>query len=368
MRLRSYRWQWILTIITVTTLLWIYRADWTGLLPGQKAADMKPGSASQPPVPERKVKVVLAPVQSGVVDESVSAVGTLLADEAVLIKPELPGRVDRIGFTEGQTVLRGTELFHLAAEEQRANLAQSQAELELARHNFDRAGEMHKHQHIAQQDFDETIAKMKFAEAAVERNRAILDKMSIRAPFSGVMGLRQVSLGDYVEKGQMLVNLESMQMLKLDFRVPEKYLPLVKTGQAVTLSVAAFPDQPFTGEIIALDPRLDESSRTLKIRAQLGNPEFQLRPGMFAKVDLTPGTIRKGLWLPEAALVVKGSTSSVFKYVEGRVHLLVIHIGSRQHGQVEVLSGLSEGDQVVVEGHARLRENAAVDVLQDFQD
>ncbi|MEY2700006.1 MAG: hypothetical protein RIQ52_761 [Pseudomonadota bacterium] len=356
MPLSRFWMRWVLIGLLLGAVLWAFTVLRTPQAPVQ-------GTAAAA-MPERRFKVLLAPVSSAAVNDSLTAVGTLAADESVLVKPEYPGRIDHIGFTEGQAVSRGTELFHLNADEQRASLAQSRAELELARNNYQRAQLMYERRHIALQDFEETFSKMRFAEATVEKNRIILEKMSIRAPFAGVMGLRQVSMGDYVDKGQALVNLESIHPLKLDFRVPEKYLPLVRAGQPVTVSVSAFPGETFTGEITAMDPKLDEASRTLKVRAQLPNPDDQLHPGMFASVVLVPDSLRQGLWIPEAALVVKGSTASVFRYLDGRVHLVMIQTGLRQHGQVEVLSGLAEGDQVVVEGHARLRENAAVDILQ----
>ncbi|MGI2324006.1 MULTISPECIES: efflux RND transporter periplasmic adaptor subunit [unclassified Methylococcus] len=323
-------------------------------------AAVPPADVRVPP----SVPVFVARVWAESVDDAIDAVGTLLADESVVIRPEVPGRVKAIRFTEGKPVRAGEVLIELEQDEYRAALAQSLAQQELDQANFARMKAMRERAHVSAQQYDEAVSKLKYSNALVERDRVLLQKTVLRAPFDGIVGIRQVSVGEYVDKGKALVNLEALDPVKLDFKVPEKYAGTVTRGLALTAEVAAYPGRVFSGQVYAVDPRLEEESRALRVRARLPNPDRALRPGMFARIHLALGAARRALFVPESALVVKGSSASVFRVVAGKAVATPVAIGARYKGKVEIVQGLAEGDSVVTEGQVKLRDGAPVAVLE----
>ncbi|MDF9392529.1 MULTISPECIES: efflux RND transporter periplasmic adaptor subunit [Methylococcus] len=326
-------------------------------------AAVSPADVRVPP----PAAVFVARVWAESVDDAIDAVGTLLADESVVIRPEVQGRVKAIHFTEGKPVRAGEVLIELEQDEYRAALAQSLAQQELDQATFARMKAMRERAHVSAQQYDEAVSKLKYSNALVERDRVLLQKTVLRAPFDGIVGIRQVSIGEYIDKGKALVNLEALDPVKLDFKVPEKYAGAVRRGLALTAEVAAYPTRAFAGEVYAVDPRLEEESRTLRVRARLPNRDRALRPGMFAHVHLALGAPRRTLFVPESALVVKGSSASVFRVVSGRAVATTVAIGARYKGKVEIVQGLAEGDSVVTEGQVKLRDGAPVSVLETLE-
>lgn len=308
--------------------------------------------------------VKIAQVWRESIDEDLLAVGTLLADESVVLRPEVAGRIEAIRFTEGARVRAGEPLFELNAAENRAMLAQMEAQQLLDRQNFERVKEMRQKNLASAQQYDEVLAKLKYSNASVERERIRLEKMIIRAPFSGVLGLRQVAVGDYVTEGQALVNLEALNPIKLDFKLPEKYAASIRTGLPLTVGVEAYPGRAFAGVVYALDPRLDEATRTLKVRARLPNDPLLLRPGMFAKIRMGLKGTRDALFVPEQSLLLKGSGAFVYKVSGDRAALTAVTAGLRRKGSVEVIAGLAAGDWVVTDGQTKLRDGNRVIVSE----
>ncbi len=197
------------------------------------------------------------------------------------------------------------------------------------------------------------------SKAAVELARVQLEKMRIVAPFAGIVGLRHVSVGEYLTAGQALVNLEAIDPVKADFRVPEKFLPAIRTGQGISIRLDAFPGETFKGEVYAIDPRIDVSGRSLLVRAKVPNPDRRLRPGLFARVTVLLQLKQDALTIPEQAIVPQGDSQFVFKIVDGKVTLTKVKIGMRRSGRVEILDGLSVDDEVVTAGQLKLRDGAA---------
>jgi membrane fusion protein (multidrug efflux system) len=312
-----------------------------------------------PPMPVKAVAAKLAPA----VDEA-TAVGTLRADEAVTIRPEIAGRIAEIRFKEGQGVPRGAVLVRLDQSELAAVVASSKAQAGLDKQRLDRAEDMHKKGFISQQALDEQRANYLRSVAKEREDEARLAKTVMRAAFPGVMGLRQVSEGAYVAAGTDVVRLEKIDQLKLDFRVPETYVGRLKAGQAVRVLVDAYSEQSFGGSVFALEPAVDEATRTVLARARVGNPELKLRPGMFARVVAQLAVREKALWIPEAAIVPRGQDSFVFRVVEGKAELVKVQTGVRKVGEVEIAKGLAAGDVVVTEGHQRIGPGSPVAVVQ----
>ena len=219
---------------------------------------------------------------------------------------------------------------------------------------------MSKSNFISGQAKDEAENNLKVAEAALQLAAAKRDKMDIRAPFSGIIGLRQVSIGDYVKEGADLVNLESIDPLKVDFRVPELYLKQVKVGQTLQVALDALPGKTYQGSVFAINPLVDAAGRSIVIRAVVKNADTALRPGMFARVRLITDQRQDSLVVPEQALVPQGTEQYVFKVVDGKAQRVKVDIGQRRDAKVEVVQGLAADDVVVIAGQQKLRDGAQV--------
>jgi membrane fusion protein (multidrug efflux system) len=246
---------------------------------------------------------------------------------------------------------------------QRAELDQALAALALARANFQRADSLLKRGVGTPQAVDQARATLLTDEAAVELARARLDKMEIAAPFAGVLGLRKVSVGDYLGPGTDIVNLEVIDRLKVDFRVPELLLTSVRPAQTIAIQVDAVPGRTFAGQVFAVDPLIDAAGRSILLRATIDNPEGVLRPGLFVRVTLTVESRANAIFVPEASLVSVGAEQFVFRVVDGKAALTKIRIGARLAGEVEVLEGLTPTDVVVTAGILKIRDGMPVGVV-----
>ena len=324
-----------------------------GKAPGGKPAAAKPF----PPSPVRAVRAKVAPA----VDEA-RAVGSLRADESVMIRPEIAGRIGRIAFAEGQRVERGALLVALDDAEYRALVASSSAQAKLDAQRLARAEDLQKKNFISPQALDEARSNYARSLAKQREDQAKLAKTVVHAPFSGVAGLRQVSEGAFVAAGTDIARLDKIDVLKLDFRIPETFLARLAAGQALRVLVDAWPEAQFTGQIYAIETTVDEQTRTVLVRARVGNPELKLRPGMFARVNLQLDVREQAVWVPEQAIVPRGRDSYVYRIVDGKAEERRVRTGARKVGEVEIVDGVAAGDLVVTEGNHRLRPGAAVAV------
>jgi membrane fusion protein, multidrug efflux system len=280
----------------------------------------------------------------------------------VTLRPEVAGRIGAIGFQEGQPVAKGTLLVALDPAVPQAETEQARANLKLAKTKYDRAVDLAKSNFISSQAKDEAENNLRIAEAALALSEAKLAKMQIRAPFSGIIGLRVVSLGDYVKEGADLVNLESIDPLKVDFRVPEVFMRQVQVGQALEVQLDALPNRTFEGRVLAVNPLIDAAGRAVVVRAVVRNPDTTLRPGMFARVRLITRESRDALVLPEQALIPQGDAQFVYRVVDDKAVRTKVEVGQRRDGKVEVLNGLGKDDVVVTAGQLKLRDGASVTV------
>ena len=333
---------------------WLLAAAIVGLAGTATAAEaVKPAA-----VPVEAAKVVAAPLS-----EQVTAVGTLLSDEAVTVSSEIPGRLKEIHFKEGQPVEKGAPLFTLDDSVYRAQLADASAKLKLAEQTHKRTSQLFSSKYATAQSADETASNLAVSTAAVELARVQLEKAHIAAPFAGIVGLRNVSVGEYISAGQALVNLEAIDPVKADFRVPEKFLSAIRVGQTIRIKVDAFPGETFEGKVYAIDPHLDVSGRSLLVRAVIPNADKRLRPGLFARVTVLLELKEAALSVPEQAIVPQGDSQFVFKIVDGKVKLTKVVIGTRREGRVEIVEGLAAGDQVVTAGQLKIRDGTPVSVV-----
>lgn len=306
------------------------------------------------------VAVEAVPVRKGEVERSWSAVGSLRADESVIIRPEIAGRITSIGFEEGQQVEKGSLLFQLDDSVNRAQIAQAQANVVLSTRNAKRAEELFARQLIATSDRDAATAALDADTAALRLARAQADKTVIRAPFSGRIGLRSAAVGDYVNPGQDLVVLEDLDRIKLEFRLPELALSDTQPGQSIQVELDAYPGEAFAAELYAIDSRIAGDTRSFAARALLDNADGRLRPGLFARVRLVVERKAQALIVPEQAVQVRGAQAFVYVVQDGRAMEREIRIGERRDGELEVLSGLKGDEQIVVRGLQSLRNGIAV--------
>lgn len=317
-------------------------------------------AADRPPTPVEAVSVGTQPLAV-----EATAVGTLISNEAVIIRPEIEGRIVEIAFEEGGRVTKGQLLFKLDDSIYKAELEDAKARMQLATSNFSRAKELFQKSAGTERGRDEAQSAYRVAEAAVALAQARLTKTTVEAPFEGFVGLRNVSVGDYVTAGQDLVNLEDIEPLKVEFAVPERYLEGVRSGQTVRLTADAFPARTFDGEIYAINPKIDSSGRSIQVRARIDNDERILRPGLFVRVKVQLGQNENAIMIPEQALVPRGKDRFVFKIVDGKAVETKVQIGQRRVGLVEVVDGLAPDDVVVTAGQLKIRDGAAVKPLED---
>lgn len=351
MRLRS--------IFFVLLLLAVAAGGYWFLRPG---GDITAPAGVAPPSPAIPVEVASATTEELVL--SIPAVGTLRSNESVQVSPEIAGRIVELEAEEGAAVAAGDPIATLDQSIYQAQIAEVQARITLSESNFERARELLARQAGTQRALDEAEAQLKADRADLQVAQALLDKTIVRAPFDGVLGLRRVSVGQYVDAGDVIVNLESIDPLKVDFRVPEIYFRQTTVDQAISVTVDALSDEPVQGAVYAIDPLVDENGRSLVLRARIPNDDGRLRPGLFARIELIYDRRAGALMVPEAALVPIGRNSYVYRIEDNHATLVQIEIGQRLRGRIEVTSGLAAGDVVVTAGQLRLYDGAEVTIVE----
>lgn len=313
---------------------------------------------AMPPMPVETSEVKIADS-----DQELMAVGTLKSNESVVVMSEIPGRVTKIAFDEGQQIKKGQLLVKLDNSVLQADFDRAEATRALSEKNYYRSEALYKDNAISEIERDESFSRWKLDEATTRLAKAQLDKAAISAPFSGVLGLRNMSVGDYIQPGIALVNLEDISQLKVDFSVPEKYSARVMVGQKFTVTIDAYGSQTFAGEVYAINPLVDENSRSLMVRGKIDNSQRQLRPGQFAKVKLVVSTKAGALFVPEQALISQPTAKIVFKVVDGKAQIAPVQIGQRLKGWVEIVEGLDTGDVVVTGGHQKIGPGSPVHAM-----
>ena len=291
-------------------------------------------------------------------EDDAQAVGTLRSNQSVMLRPEVSGRVVKLGFGDGQRVKRGQLLVQLDDTLQQAQLKQAEAQASIARTNLQRSRELVAQNFVSQSAVDQNAAALEVAMAQVALAQAQSARMKIFAPFDAVAGIRLVNLGDYLKDGADIVGLEDVSSVWVDFRLPERFLSRTKPGQPVEITLDALPGRKLKAVVGALDSQLDANGRSVLVRARMANGDGVLRGGMFARARVVFSVREAALVVPEEALVPQGDKQFLIQLVQGEKGLvskkLEARIGQRAAGKVEVLEGLAEGDTVVLAGQARL--------------
>ncbi|HEY0856400.1 MAG TPA: efflux RND transporter periplasmic adaptor subunit [Albitalea sp.] len=305
------------------------------------------------------VAVEVARVEKGSLQDDATAVGSLRSRQSVMVRPEVAGRIVKLGFADGRPVRMGQLLVQLDDQLQAAELRQAEAQVAIAQANYRRNTDLVAQNFVAQRVLEESAANLEVAQAQAALARTRLARMRITAPFDGIVGIRIVSVGDYVKDGADLVGIEDIASVFVDFRLPERLHPLVQPRQRVDVTLDALPGKAMQALIEAVDPQLDADGRSLLVRARLDNAAGLMRPGMFARVRVLFAQRNDVLMVPEEALVPQGNKQFIVKVVPGEKgptsQRLEVTTGTRRGGKVEVQgAALHDGDTVVTAGQARL--------------
>jgi membrane fusion protein (multidrug efflux system) len=308
--------------------------------------------------------------------DDAQTVGNLRSKQGVMIRPEVSGRVRELSFKDGDRVRKGQLLVQFDDQLQQAQLKQALAELGIARANHARNLELFGQNFISKRAVDESAANVEVAIAKSALAEATAARLKITAPFDGITGIRSANVGDYLKDGADIVNLEDIEAIFVDFRLPERFQTKVRKGQKANIELDALPGRKFMASVQVVDPLLDANGRSINVRACIDNRSLQLRPGMFARVTQVFGERDKALVIPEEAIVPQGPRTTVIKVVDGtdkddkgqfvKVSERVdVKLGIRRPGRVEVVEGLKEGDTIVIAGQQRIQKDATVLRVQE---
>jgi membrane fusion protein (multidrug efflux system) len=338
----------------------------------QFQAAAQQNAAFQPP-PEA-VTTIVASGQEW--PATLGAIGTVEAVQGVTVSADLPGVVHRIAFESGRAISQGQVLVQLDTRQEQAQLTAAEAQRELARQNAERMRALVEERAITRADYDRTEAELKQAEARIGEIRATIARKTIRAPFSGILGLRQVNLGQYLDGGNAIVPLQSLNPIYVNFGVPQQEATRVRRGHHVRITGNEIAGIEFTGRVTAIDSVVDATTRNVQVQATLANASGLLRPGMFVQAEISNGMSNSVVALPASAISYAPYGDSVFivgdmKGPDGKtyrgVRQQVVKLGSARGDQVAVLSGVKAGDEVVTSGVFKLRNGAAVQINNKVQ-
>jgi membrane fusion protein (multidrug efflux system) len=322
--------------------------------PAGSPAGAPGGAPAGPPVP-----VTAMVLKAGRLDNTIASSGNVLANEEVEIRSEVQGKIRKISFKEGARVKKGDLLVKIDDAELQARALQAQSRRKLAEDNEYRMRMQLKIEAVSQKEYDQSVNELDLAKGESQLLRAQLDKTELRAPFGGVVGLKQVSDGAFVSPATLITTLQEIDPVKVDFTVPGKYSGWIKVGQAVTFTIQG-ADTRYQGKVYAVDPRIDPESRTLRLRAMCPNPAGRILPGSFATVELALQTLESALLVPAPALSADARGTKVFLYKGGKAEPRPVQAGMRTDSSVQITGGLSAGDTVITSGVVQIRPGAAV--------
>ena len=307
---------------------------------------------------------------------TLSAIGTIAAVQGVTVSADLPGIVDRIAFESGRAVSAGDILVQLDTRQEQAQLAAAEAELELARLTFERMKGLVEQDAVSRAEFDDAATAQKQAEARIREIRATIERKTIRAPFAGILGIREVNLGQYLTAGAAVVPLQSLDPIYVNFGVPQQYAGQMKMGRTVRVTASDRGDAAYTGRVTAIDSVVDDTTRNVRVQATLRNAGGTLRAGMFVQTEVLIGASQSVIALPASAISYAPYGDSVFVVAELKddqgkpyrgVRQQVVKLGGTRGDQIAVLSGIDPGEEVVTSGVFKLRNGAAVQINNGVQ-
>ena len=333
---------------------------WTSIGGGKPAATQGQARGGGPGGFRGAMDVVVAVAKRDTIVDIVEAVGNARANEAVMVTAKQSGIVSNVHFNEGQAVKQGDVLVEFEAREKKADLETAKAQYDEVKATLERAKKLRDSGAVTQARLDDLEAQTRAALARVQSAEARRTDLTVTAPFTGRVGMRQVSPGALVAPGAVITTLDDLSLIKVDFAVPQNVLGELKLGLPVHATTTALKGRVFEGKITALDTRIDPVTRSVRVVAQFDNKDEALRPGLFLNVALEIGTRTDAVVVPEEAVVSLGTTQYLFKVVDGRAVRSEVTLGSRKPGMVEVLTGIAVGDKVVTEGLQKIRDGQQV--------
>ncbi len=329
----------------------------------QAATGAPPAAGPAAGGPARPPAVEVARVETVKLTDDAQAVGTLRSRQGVMLRPEVSGRVTQLNFRDGDRVTKGQLLVQLDDQLPQAQVQQAQAELSIANANHRRNQELVAQNFISQRSVDESSANLQVAQAKLSLAQATAARLRIVAPFNGIAGIRTINVGDYLKDGADIVNIEDIEAIFVDFRLPERFQTKVARGQRAVVDIDALPGRKFSAVVQAIDPLVDANGRSVGIRGCIDNRSLQLRPGMFARVNAVFGERNEARVIPEEAIIPQGGRQTVIKLVDGpdgdtkMAQRVEVKVGIRRPGRVEITEGLQPGDVVVTAGHQRIQKD-----------
>lgn len=310
----------------------------------------------------RVATIEAATVQLGVMSKRIATVGKLRANASVTLRAEMHGRIKELSFTEGSSVKEGDPIIRFEDADAAADVKQSEAEVMLRKADFERASKLFDQKIGSTKDFDKAKAELAMAEGRFDAAKAKLDKTVIHAPFSGTIGLIDVSVGAYVQAAQDLVTIVDSTPIKVEFKVPEKHVHDIGVGQSVEVRIDAFKDQVFHGVVEAVDAQVESESHSIALKASLPNENGLLKPGLFTNVSLIIGEQGETILVDEAAVDREGEIEFVWIVEKGKARRSRVLTGSRENGKIEIIAGLRVGQIIVTAGQLKLGDGVKVKI------
>ncbi len=309
--------------------------------------------------PKRQTVVDALIIKTKFIQDKIFSNGTFISNEEVELRSEISGKITKILFKEGQPIKKGTLLVKINDAELQATLKKNETIESLARDKEYRAKELFNKNLTSQQEYDNALSELNSAQADVEFTKAQLEKTEIKAPFDGIIGLRSVSEGSYISPTSKIATLQSINPLKVDFSVPQKYFDIVKEGKTILVKIAS-TGKTYVGKIYAVEPKIDQSSRTVQVRAIISNDKKELTPGAYVEIDLVLREIKDAIMVPSEAIVPDVQGDKVFVYRNGKAVPQLVTQSIRTENEVQIINGLSVGDTIIVSGIIQLKPNAPV--------
>ncbi|MBN1684063.1 MAG: efflux RND transporter periplasmic adaptor subunit [Gammaproteobacteria bacterium] len=316
-------------------------------------------SQGMPQMPPTAVQV--APVKMAKFQNSFQATGSLAASQGITVTPEISGRITKIYFKSGQSAKKDDPLVQIYDGIIKAQLDKAKADLKLKKANYERYLKLYQEHFFEKAGLDQMEAELDGAKADVAQLEATLSQTLIRAPFDGQLGLRQISVGDYVAPGTKIVNLQAVDPIDVNFSIPETYLHAVKIGNKISIKSQTDPNKSYFGKIDAFNALIDSTTRTLDARATIPNPDYTLIPGSFAEVTVYFGDQNPVTLIPQTAILYSTAGNYVYRFVNNKAVKTMITLGQKlENNEVIIHSGLNVGDQVIVGGQMKLQDGAPV--------
>jgi len=321
----------------------------------------KEAAKSAGAVPNFAVQAVIAEAKVQAVNETLSLVGSVAANEMVEIKSETDGTLEEVLFTEGQRVKQGDLLIRLDESKFSASVNEAEANFKLSETTYERSKQLFRDKLVSQQEYDQAAAQYQANKASLELKRRLLKDARIYAPFKGIMSSRQVSPGQVIARNTTLTWIIDLDPVKVELNVPERFVSQLQVGQKIEITVAAYPGRTFLGEVFFIAPFVESATRTALVKARIANPNAELKPGMFANLNLTLKLKEEAIVIPESSVIASGDRNIIYVLdKDDAAQIRPVKLGIRQAGLVEIVSGLKPGERVVAEGIQKIRPGAKV--------